>query len=79
MMRTIRFINQLLIKKPTMLYPYRWPLIILLAGILLRSWGAMMKIIHWAAGDQVLLAGTIIIALGIIWLIPQLAGLKKTN
>jgi hypothetical protein len=61
------------------LYPFKWPLIVLLLGFLIRIIGAMIKILHWFGADLVLITGTAIMGIAILWLIIKLALLKKQN
>ena len=61
------------------LYPFKWPLLVLLVGFLVRVIGAMMKILHWPGADLVLIAGTILMAAGIVWLMIKMIVLKKES
>ena len=59
------------------LHYLKWPLMILLFGFLLRTAGAMMKILHWHAADIVLISATIIMIISIIWLMIKMLLVKK--
>lgn len=61
------------------LYFFKWPLVLLLVGFMVRVIGAMIKILHWANADTILLAGTVMIVISIAWLIIKLIALKKQN
>ncbi len=61
------------------LYPFKWPLVVLLFGFLVRIIGAMIKILHWVGADLVLIAGTGLMATGIVWLIVKMISLKKES
>lgn len=61
------------------LYPFKWPLSLLLAGFLVRIIGAMMKILHWLGADRILITGTALMATAIVWLIIKLVSLKKES
>lgn len=61
------------------LYPFKWPLIALLFGLLVRVIGAMIKILHWPGADLVLIAGTCLMATGIVWLMVKMISLKKES
>jgi hypothetical protein len=61
------------------LYMLKWPLILLLIGFLVRVFGAMIKILHWVGADLVLITGTVLMMIAIVWLIIKISLLKKTN
>jgi len=61
------------------LYPFKWPLVMLLLGFLVRIIGAMIKILHWLNANLILIAGTVIMGVAILWLIIKLLSLKKQN
>ena len=61
------------------LYPFKWPLVLLLLGFFARIIGAMMKILHWLNADLILIIGTIIMLASIAWLIIKLVLLKEQN
>ena len=61
------------------LYPFKWPLVLLLLGLFARIIGAMMKILHWLNADLILIIGTIIMLASIAWLIIKLVLLKEQN
>ncbi|MET0392382.1 MAG: hypothetical protein ABW019_04540 [Chitinophagaceae bacterium] len=53
-------------------YPFRRPLILLLSGFLVRTIAALMKVLHWPYADPLLIAGTAVMAIAIIWLMVKL-------
>ena len=61
------------------LYPFKWPLALLLFGFLIRIIGAMIKILHWINADLILITGTVIMGVAILWLILKLILLKKQS
>ena len=61
------------------LYLFKWPVALLLLGFLIRIIGAMIKILHWLNADLILLAGTVLMAVAILWLIIKLLMLKKQS
>lgn len=61
------------------LYPFKWPLVILLFGFLVRIIGAMIKVLHWLYADLILITGTVIMGIAFLWLILKLFLLKKQN
>ena len=60
-----------------LLHYLKWPLIILFIGFLLRTAGAMMKILHWRGADIVLMSATIVMMISILWLIIKMLLVKK--
>ncbi|MBL7762928.1 MAG: hypothetical protein JNL23_05825 [Chitinophagaceae bacterium] len=71
----MKFISEVM----STLYFLRVPGIIFLIGLLARTIGALFKIRHWPYGDELLLAGTIISATGIIIGIIKFILLKKPD
>jgi uncharacterized membrane protein YhdT len=61
------------------LYLLKWPLFLLLLGFLIRTFGAMIKILHWFNADQILIIGTALMLASIVWLMMKLVFLKKEN
>lgn len=61
------------------LYILKWPLITLLFGFLLRTVGAMIKILHWPGADTILLIATVVMVLSILWLMIKIFLVKKQD
>lgn len=59
------------------LHYLKWPLLLLLAGFLLRITGAMMKILHWRGADIGLRIATVVIIISILWLMVKVFLVKK--
>jgi hypothetical protein len=57
---------------------YKWPLIILLTGLLLRATGFLIKILHWPNADLIYPGGLIVMGIGIIALLIKVYR-KKNN
>lgn len=58
-------------------YRFKWPLLLLLTGFLLRIIAALIKIMHWFHADYLLITGTIIMAAAIVWLMTKLITAKQ--
>jgi len=58
---------------------FRWPLIILLVGVVLQFIGGLFKIRHWPMADEMITISTIICAIAIVFAIFRIALLKKSN
>jgi len=61
------------------LNPFKWPLVWLLPGIMVRVAGAIMKILNLLNEDNILIAGTEIMVVSFSWLIIQIVFLKQQN
>jgi hypothetical protein len=61
----------------TNLYYLKWPLIVVVVGILIDFFGSMMKVLHWQGSDIVIITATVVTNLGLLFLIIKLALLKK--
>lgn len=61
------------------LYYLKKPLIIFLAGSIIRIIGAMMKILHWRLNELTLITGTVIMVLGLLFLIIKIKSIKKDS
>lgn len=57
----------------------KWPLIIFLLGFLVRFAGLLFKIRHWPMADELVMIGTIICAIAIVFAIIKVAFVKKPN
>ncbi len=57
----------------------KWPLLLLLAGIAIRSFGAMMKVLHWQGADIILIIGTGVMVIAILWLMIKILLVKKQD
>lgn len=55
----------------------KWPFVLMLAGLIIRTIGAMLKILHWVGGNMTLLTGTIVIIVSLCWLVVKILMLKK--
>lgn len=61
------------------LYFFKWPLVLLLVGFMIRVIGSMIKILHWLNADNILIAGTLLMVVSIAWLIIKLISFKKQS
>ena len=59
------------------LYQFKWPLTLLLTGFLARTVGIMIKTLHWANANAILVYGSMVMAVSIIWRIIKLVRVKK--
>jgi hypothetical protein len=59
------------------LYYFKWPLIILAFGYIVRIIGALFKIRHWPNADLMLTAGSAIMISGLVFLVVKLIVYKK--
>lgn len=59
------------------LYQFKWPLTLLLTGFLARTVGIMIKTLHWADANAILVCGSTVMAVSVIWLIIKLVRVKK--
>jgi hypothetical protein len=59
------------------LYYLKAPSILFLAGLFLRSIGALVKIRHWPYGDELITFGSIVTGIGIIYATVKIIRLKK--
>ena len=57
----------------------KWPLIIFLPGFLVRFAGLFFKIRHWPMADELVMIGTIICSIAIVFAIIKVASVKKPN
>ena len=57
----------------------KWPLIIFLLGFLVRFAGLLFKIRHWPLADELVMIGTIICGIAIVFAIIKVASVKKPN
>lgn len=61
------------------LYSFKWPLSLVLIGLVTRTLASMMKVMHWRGADAGLLAGTILVTAGLWWLLMKLISVKKLS
>ncbi len=59
------------------LYLFKWPLTLLLAGFLIRTIGIMIKTLHWSNANAILVCGSMVMSVSIIWLIIKVVRVKK--
>ncbi len=59
------------------LYLFKWPLTLLLTGFIARTIGIMIKTLHWANANAILVCSSMIMAVSIIWLIIKVIRVKK--
>ena len=55
----------------------KWPLIVFLAGFLVRLTGLLFKVRHWPMADELITTGSIICDIGIAYAIFKIAFMKK--
>ena len=58
---------------------FKWPLVILLVGVVLQFIGGLFKIRHWPMADELITIGSITAGAGIIFAIIKIALMKKPN
>jgi len=61
------------------LYYFKWPLIIFIAGCIIRTSGVLVKIMHWFSADMIIITGTALMVIGLLFLIVKLIPLRKNG
>jgi len=59
------------------LYYLKWPFFIFFIGLLLNVIGALLKLRHWPAADEMLTPGSITEATAIVFAIIKIISIKK--
>ncbi|MET0635072.1 MAG: hypothetical protein ABWZ25_03525 [Chitinophagaceae bacterium] len=55
---------------------FRVPLTIAIGGLIVRTIGSLMKVLHWPLSHLFIIAGTILIVTGLVWLIFTIWNMK---
>ena len=58
-------------------HDFKWPVVILLLGVLTQFTGALIKIRHWPMGDELITIGYGLCAIAIIFAIIKIILMKK--
>jgi len=59
------------------LYYLKWPFFIFFIGLLLNVIGALLKLRHWPAADEMLTLGSVTEAAAIVFAIIKIISIKK--
>lgn len=60
-------------------FDFKWPIVILLLGVLTQFTGALFKIRHWPMADELITIGYGICAIAIVFAIVKIALMKKSE
>ena len=59
------------------LHYLKWPLVVFVVGYIIRITGALFKIRHWPSADMLLTLGSLVMILGLAFLVIKLILYKK--
>jgi len=58
-------------------YDFKWPIVVLLLGVLTQFTGALFKIRHWPMADELITIGYGLCGVAIVFAIVKIALMKK--
>lgn len=61
------------------LYDFKWPLAVLLFGVLIQFTGALFKIRHWPMADELITIGYGLCGIALVFAIIKVVLLKKAG